>query len=75
MLRVVRVHPEGIADIVPVDLVDNMLIAVGWLTGIQKTSQPAIYHCTSGGVNPCTWLEMCESSLWMWYNDTCTYVQ
>ena len=59
VLRVMRVDPDGIADIVPVDATSNMLIAIGWKTGIHPTTQPAVYHCTSGGVNPCTWRMMC----------------
>ena len=60
VLRILRCHPEGIADIVPVDYVDNMMIAIGWMTGTQKTAKPLIYHCTSGTINPCTWRQMRE---------------
>jgi fatty acyl-CoA reductase len=58
VLRILRCHPEGIADIVPVDYVDNMLIAIGWMTGMQRKAKPLIYHCTSGTINPCTWRQM-----------------
>ena len=55
-----------IADVVPVDLPVNMMIAVAWARAMSTKSaasvtaanQAAIYHCTTGGLNPFTWGEM-----------------
>jgi len=56
MLRVIRCSEYGKADIVPVDLVNNMVISVGWITGVNPTPQPIIYHYSSGTLNPINWL-------------------
>ena len=59
MLKVLRFKERAKADIVPVDLAVNMLIAVGWITGLKPTSgQPIIYHFTSGATNPVYWFQM-----------------
>ena len=63
MLRVIRCSEYGKADIVPVDLVNNMVISVGWITGVNPTPQPIIYHYSSGTLNPINWLGLCE---WVW---------
>jgi fatty acyl-CoA reductase len=55
-----------IADLVPVDLPVNMLIAVAWAranasrtaTSVSQANSAAIYHMTTGGLNPFTWGEM-----------------
>lgn len=55
-----------IADLVPVDLPVNMMIAIAWARAIAtKTAASnslangvAIYHMTTGGLNPFTWGEM-----------------
>lgn len=48
-----------IADLVPVDLPVNMMIAIAWHRAcIQKTNCLSVYHSTTGGLNPFTWGEM-----------------
>jgi len=56
-----------IADLVPVDLPVNMMIAVAWARANAALSpdissatanSTAIYHITTGGLNPFTWGEM-----------------
>jgi alcohol-forming fatty acyl-CoA reductase len=55
-----------IADLVPVDLPVNMMIAVAWArasatkmgTSHSLANAAAIYHMTTGGLNPFTWGEM-----------------
>lgn len=58
LIRVVRANPEGIADMVPVDMLNNTIISVGWMTGLRPTAEPIIYQYTSGTVNPITWIDM-----------------
>ena len=36
LLKVMKINVSSIADIVPVDMVDNVIIAVGWITAIDK---------------------------------------
>ncbi len=55
MLRVLKYKSLGVADIVPVDLVNNMLISVGWITGVNQTTHPIVYQFTSGSTNPVNW--------------------
>ncbi|XP_033752679.1 fatty acyl-CoA reductase 1-like isoform X1 [Pecten maximus] len=58
ILRSVKGDFRCVADIVPVDLPVNMMIAVAWYTSVAKPSSTLIYHCTTGGTNPFTWGEM-----------------
>lgn len=51
-----------VADLVPVDLPVNMMIAIAWHRACTKTTNSlSIYHSTTGGLNPFTWGEMGES--------------
>jgi fatty acyl-CoA reductase len=66
LLRSMIADHSVVADIVPVDLPVNMMIAVAWAraiatkttTSIVSANNAAIYHCTTGGLNPFTWGEM-----------------
>lgn len=49
-----------VLDIVPVDVVVNLLISSAWLTGLNKRQEMTIYHCTTGGLHPFRWGEMGE---------------
>ena len=56
-----RVKEFGVADIVPVDMVNNALLAISWCTGLSPTTtQPIIYNFTGGSLNPLTWHGLCE---------------
>lgn len=48
-----------VADMIPVDISVNMLLAVGWYTGVFKPEEVLLYHCTSGTLNPVTWGANC----------------
>jgi len=56
-----------VADLVPVDLPVNMMLAVAWAranvarlpdVSCASANSAAIYHVTTGGLNPFTWGEM-----------------
>jgi alcohol-forming fatty acyl-CoA reductase len=47
-----------VLDIVPVDVVVNLLISSAWYTGLNKKKEMIIYHCTTGGLHPFRWGEM-----------------
>ena len=49
---------QAVLDIVPVDLVVNLLISSAWYTGSNKLKETTIYHCTTGGLHPFRWSEM-----------------
>ena len=59
-MRVMRGDENGIADLVPVDLVNNAILSVGWITGVNPSPQPIIYNYTSGELNPIKWIELCK---------------
>ena len=49
---------HAVLDIIPVDIVVNLLITSAWYTGISKKNDIRIYHCTTGGLHPFRWGEM-----------------
>ncbi|XP_006895133.1 PREDICTED: fatty acyl-CoA reductase 2 [Elephantulus edwardii] len=57
-LRCLKATPKAVADLVPVDTVVNLTLAVGWYTALHRPKSPLIYHCTSGTINPCNWGKM-----------------
>lgn len=58
MLKSMLGCDKNVADLIPVDLNANLIIAAAWHTALTKPSQPVIYHMTSGGSNPITWGQM-----------------
>lgn len=66
MLRTMFYDSKAIADLIPVDVVINLMVTVGWHTGtfqvparihtgIEGERNIPIYNCTSGSLNPVTW--------------------
>jgi fatty acyl-CoA reductase len=55
MLRTMYYDSDAIADLIPVDTVINMMIAVGWHTAVHRSNSIPIYNCASGSLNPITW--------------------
>lgn len=53
-----KVDHSAVADIIPVDIPVNAMIAVAWYTAVAKPRNVLIYHSTTGNVNPFTWGEM-----------------
>ncbi len=47
-----------VLDIVPVDIVVNLLIASSWHKGLTKNKSIDIYHCSTGGLHPFRWGQM-----------------
>ncbi|XP_045176166.1 fatty acyl-CoA reductase 1-like [Mercenaria mercenaria] len=58
VLRIMKGDFSATADIIPVDLATNMLIAVGWYTAIHKPDALKVFNCTSGQINRFTWGQM-----------------
>ncbi|KAM5334769.1 fatty acyl-CoA reductase 2 isoform 1-T1 [Glossophaga mutica] len=57
-LRALRGTPMAVADLIPVDTVVNLTLAVGWYTAVHRPKSTLIYHCTSSNFNPCHWGKM-----------------
>jgi len=74
-------HGAKVADLVPVDIVINLMIAAAWRTGTtpRSTNGIAVYNCATGMQNPITWKEFVDNSLFfvrkhplsnmLWYPD------
>lgn len=68
---------RGVADIIPVDIPVNMIIAAAWYTAVTKPSSCLIYHSTTGSVNPFTWGELGLLPVLVLFNlkpNTCTFL-
>ncbi|XP_054163305.1 fatty acyl-CoA reductase 1-like [Oppia nitens] len=54
--RTMDINCEAKADLIPVDIICNALIVIGWHTGTTSASdRKQVIHVTSGSVNPVTW--------------------
>ena len=53
---------QAVLDIIPVDVVVNLLISSAWQKSTRNTNDDTIdiYHCTTGGLHPFRWSEMGE---------------
>ncbi|KAH8041511.1 hypothetical protein HPB51_016956 [Rhipicephalus microplus] len=58
LLQSVIVEKDRIADVIPVDVVANMLISVAWHTATTRPEHVRVYHCTSGTLQRQTWGEV-----------------
>ena len=55
ILRTMLGNRDAIADLIPVDIPVNLMIATAWYRGSKKTSETIVYNCTSGLINPFKW--------------------
>jgi alcohol-forming fatty acyl-CoA reductase len=57
ILRSMLGNHEAIADIIPVDIPVNLMVAAAWYTNTSKNdnSKILVYNCTSGQINKLTW--------------------
>ncbi|XP_017781377.1 PREDICTED: putative fatty acyl-CoA reductase CG5065 [Nicrophorus vespilloides] len=60
VFRSMHCHPEKTADLVPVDLVINLMLAAGWKVGSCKTKEIPIYNCCTGQRKPISWRSFVE---------------
>jgi fatty acyl-CoA reductase len=58
LLRIMLGDSFGIADIVPVDLAINTMIAAAWYTATERPAKMPVYNCTTGQLNKVTWGEL-----------------
>ena len=62
IFRTMMGNTQITADVVPVDVVINLMIAAAWRTATTKPSLPSIYNCVTGQQRPITWgkfVELC----------------
>lgn len=57
-LRSMKGEGDAVLDLVPVDIVVNLLITSAWYTAANRLNKIQIYHCTTGKLNPFRWGEM-----------------
>lgn len=55
-------------DLIPVDLVINLIISVAWHTALTKTKTAKVYNCVSSAQNPLTWIEFMKTMAKMGIN-------
>ncbi|XP_023673586.1 fatty acyl-CoA reductase 1-like isoform X2 [Paramormyrops kingsleyae] len=55
VMRTMMADNNAVADIIPVDVVINLMLAAGWYTAVQRPQSTLVYNCTTGGVNPILW--------------------
>jgi fatty acyl-CoA reductase len=55
LLKTMLAQRNAVADILPVDTCVNFLIAAGWYRGTNRTSDPMVFNCTTGRINPLRW--------------------
>lgn len=55
VFRTMMGNTEIIADVIPVDIVINLMIVSAWQTATNKPSFPKIYNCCTGQQRPISW--------------------
>jgi len=55
-------HEDKVADLVPVDIVINLMICAAWRTATQRIDSISIYNCCTGQQNPITWKQFVDLS-------------
>ena len=54
VLRSLYLNSSAVLDIIPVDIVINLMITVAWNTATKPQNSILIYNCSSGMLNPIT---------------------
>ena len=55
LFRTIMCEKDFVADMVPVDLVINLMITAAWRTATAKPNGMTIYNCCTGQRHPITW--------------------
>ncbi|CAF5101166.1 unnamed protein product, partial [Rotaria magnacalcarata] len=63
LLRTMIGSSQAMADIIPVDICVNMMIAVAWHTAIKHSKTIPVYHCCTGHLGSLTWGKITEIGL------------
>lgn len=62
LLRVLYIHKENKAELVPVDMCVNSLIASAYDVGINSYEEPPIYNYVSSQTKSISWQNYCDLS-------------
>ncbi|CAG2109377.1 unnamed protein product [Medioppia subpectinata] len=60
ILRSMQHKSAASADIIPVDTVINLMIAIVWFTATQRPNGILVYNCTSGSLNNFKWGQLSD---------------
>lgn len=60
--RTMLCRKDKVADLVPVDIVINLMICAAWRTATHRTDTISIYNCCTGQQNPITWKQFVDLS-------------
>lgn len=63
LLRVLYCHPENRAELVPVDMCVNSLIASAYDVGVNTYDEPPVYNFVVSPENALTWKSYCQLSM------------
>lgn len=63
VLRVMMGNHEACADLIPVDMAVNLIIASAWNIGTQETHEIPVFNCTTGQQNKLKWGDMEKVSM------------
>lgn len=55
ILRSMLCEPNKVADLVPVDMVINLMLTAAWRIGTLKNKELQVYNCCTGQQKPITW--------------------
>lgn len=55
LFRTIMCDKNVVADLIPVDIVINLMVTAAWKTGMSKQSGLTIYNCCTGEQRPITW--------------------
>ncbi|XP_053994524.1 putative fatty acyl-CoA reductase CG5065 [Hylaeus volcanicus] len=60
VFRTMLCYEDKVADLVPVDIVINLMICTAWRTATNRTQTIPVYNCCTGQQNPITWKQFVE---------------
>lgn len=63
VIRTVVCEQNYVVDIVPIDIVINLMIVSAWQTGTIKSKEIKVYNCVTSKQNPITWKEFFGMSM------------
>ena len=55
LFHTIMCKSDSIADLIPVDIVINLMVAAAWRTASTKPYGMTIYNCVTGQSKPVTW--------------------
>lgn len=63
LLRVLHAHEDNVAELVPVDMCVNSLLAAAWDVAEQQYDEPPVYNFVASPQNPITWKQYTDYSI------------